>query len=494
MHSKADRKVLFKIFRILNGELAYRYQSSMSSEKTIKRVAEDAKKKKKRAVYSGFWQIFQSLLIGVLLLVFVILPGFLGGDLMGIPRAQYISAMASLLIIITLIWSFMQVMFQSWLFQEHKLLEPLTFLPIEKVLLRKAILLPISIPVMGLIIPFIGFGIMAGWNNLILALGYFVITVYIGFSAGLYCGSIIAERGTGSTAKRFASTLLMFLFMFFLIMVYQMGNLLEYFLGPLTISFPHIEWVYPFSFANSIDKGWLSLIPMVLYIGLGLLLYNRSFEKFWHKVTGQTRVYAHKENRKMKMGVCPPMTAMWIKDAKMLSREPRLMYSMFYMPLLMIVFSFTLEDIGLWAIFSIVGVFGSFIAAYSLIQLDAKYWPFISTLPIKKRSCIWSKTLLVSLPIILVCAGMGFIHSSIDIAIFPATLTLTFAIIFLALIINSMPKNATAIVLGRKNIGLLILIGMGIVAVILISAVFAINTNLVSLGILGVTILASSRK
>jgi len=425
---------------ILNGELYYRYQSSFSSEKTRKNMFR-AKKKKTSLISQMLKTAITSIILGAVLSLIVVIPSLFSSEDSAIQVDTYMYTVAQTLIITVLFWSFVWIMDQSWLFQEHKLLEPLLPQPIPLKTLQRTFLSMLLIDVGGLIIPFIALGIVK--MRPVLCLGYFFATVLISMSAGMLCGSVIATRGTGSAIKRLASTVLMLILIVGMVLIYQIGNFIEYLIGPLSVTFPGVDWVYPLSFGRGLfSESPVSIAPMLIYLVIGTALYRWSFRRYWHRLTGQT--YEHRKNEAVRYRVTSPFLGMFFKDMKLLGREPRLLYSMFYFPIFIITFYLITPEIyGSWIVLAMVGLSAG-LFSYSLIQIDEKHTSLLSSLPLGYADRLLPKALFSIIPISCVFAMVSLLSFSVRSFIVPSILALSSALIFLNTIMVATPKTAKA--------------------------------------------------
>jgi hypothetical protein len=480
---------------ILNGELYYRYQSSFSSERARENMFR-AKKKKTSFVSQMLKTAINSIILGAMLTLIVVIPSMFSSEDSAIPVDTYMYTVTQTLIIMVLFWSFIWIMDQSWLFQEHKLLEPLLPLPIPMRTLQRTLLSMLLIDVGGLIMPFIALGIVK--MRPVLCLGYFFATVFISMSAGMLCGSVIATRGTGSAIKRFASTVLMLILIVGMVLIYQIGNFIEYLIGPLSVTFPGVDWVYPLSFGRGLFSGSpVSLAPMFLYLILGIALYRWSFSRYWHRLTGQT--YERRKNEVIRYRVTSPFLGMFSKDMKLLGREPRLLYSMFYFPIFITIFYFITPEIyGSWITLAIMGLLaGSF--SYSLIQIDEKHTSLLSSLPLGYMDRLLPKALFSIIPMNCVFAIVSLFSFNLRSFIVPSILAFSSALTFLNTIMVATPKTAKAF--SRRKItfvflGWLILIGACFFAVaFLLPFIYAPEVGaLVALGIASVLCVRGAKK
>jgi hypothetical protein len=428
------------IVGILNWELYYQYQASFSSERGKEKMFR-AKKKKTSLISQTLSTAFMSILVGIILSLIVVLPSIFSSGDQAIPVDTYMYTITQTMIIAVFFWSFLWIMDQSWLFQEHRLLEPLLPLPIPLRTLQRTLLSMFLIDVCGLILPFIALGIVK--MRPVLCLGYFGATVLISMGVGLLCGSVIATRGTGSAAKRMASTVLMLLLIAGMVLIYQIGSFIEYLIGPLSVTFPGVDWVYPLSFGRGLFSGSpVSLAPMLLYLSLGIALYRWSFRRYWSRLTDQ--VYEHRKTGAVRYRVTSPFSGMLYKDIKLLGREPRLIYSMFYLPIFIIIFYFiTPEVYGSWISLALIGLLSG-IFSYSLIQIDEKHTPLLSSLPLKYLDKLLPKALFSIVPMSCTFAIISVLSFSLRSFIVPSLLAFSSALICLNIIMMATPKTATA--------------------------------------------------
>lgn len=436
---------------ILNGELYYRYQSSFSSEKTKERMFR-AKKKKTSLISQMLKTAINSMILGAMLSLIVVIPSLFSSEDSAIPVDTYMYTLAQTLIITVLFWSFLWIMDQSWLFQEHRLLEPLLPQPIPLGTLQRTILSMLLIDVGGLAIPFIALGVVK--MRPVLCLGYFFATVLISMSAGMVCGSVIATRGTGSAMKRAASTVLMLILIVGMVLIYQIGNFIEYLIGPLSVTFPGVDWIYPLSFGRGIFSGSpVSLAPMFIYLVIGTALYRWSFRRYWRRLTGQT--YEHRKSGNIRYRVTSPFLGMLSKDMKLLGREPRLLYTIFYFPTFIMIFYFITPAVyGSWMTLAMIGL-STGLFSYSLVQIDEKYTSLLSSLPLRYIDRLLPKALFSIAPMVCVFAVVSVLSSSARSFIVPSILALSSALIFLNTIMTATPRTAKAF--SRKTMTFIVL-------------------------------------
>jgi predicted permease len=248
-----------------------------------------------------------------------------------------------------------------------------------------------------------------------------------------------------------------------MVMMYQIGNLLKYLMPYLSPQFPYVEWIYPFSFPASLSGGYLMLLPMTLYLGLSVFLYRKSFGRYWAGTTHQ--VYARgRERAKIKPKISTPLGALFKKDWKLLTREPRLMYSLVVFPIIMIITSFTssgnetTKALGLLVMSMIYGVMIGPFCSHFMLQIDAKYSALLYALPIKRRDRIYAKALIILIPFFAACVITGLINGclTLTLLIAPAAMALITSLTSLGLILKFVPKTATFIEVGWKRWILLI--------------------------------------